>query len=145
MASATRNAKASAARERGRMLSAREINVDTCWRYQKARDDSFHSPFHLVTQSTDIIGACAASTRFYQVTSLVTNPTIVAALVHSMMPKGRLAVRFPIRNSNRETHSQSWKNENLAAGLCSTARSPFFLQRLFSRCTFRVIKTYSSV
>jgi hypothetical protein len=69
------------------MLSAREINVDTCWRYQKARDDSFHSPFHLVTQSTDIIGACAASTRFYQVTSLVTNPTIVAAIPHIRLPE----------------------------------------------------------
>jgi hypothetical protein len=48
---------------------------------------------HLIMQSTDTNRACAASTRFYQVTSLVTNPTIVAALVHILMPeKGRLAV-----------------------------------------------------
>src|SRR5271169_4560418 len=103
MAPATRNAKASAALERGRMLSAREINVDTCWRYQKARDDSFHSPFHLVTQSTDIIRACAASTRFYQVTSLVTNPTIVAAIPHIRLPeKRRLAAesRFGTESIN---------------------------------------------
>ena len=42
---------------------------------------------HLVMQSTDTNRACAASTRFYQVTSLVTNPTIVAALLHILMPK----------------------------------------------------------
>jgi hypothetical protein len=38
--------------------------------------------FLRITQSTDKNRACAASTRFYQVTSLVTNPTIVAALLH---------------------------------------------------------------
>src|SRR5271163_4725455 len=48
---------------------------------------------HLIMQSTDIIRACAASTRFYQVTSLVTNPTIVAALLHIRLPeKGGLRV-----------------------------------------------------
>src|SRR5271163_3152791 len=42
---------------------------------------------HLIMQGTDTNRACAASTRFYQVTSLVTNPTIVAALLHILMRK----------------------------------------------------------
>jgi hypothetical protein len=97
------------------MLSAREINVDTCWRYQKARDDSFHSPFHLVTQSTDIIGACAASTRFYQVTSLVTNPTIVAAIPHIRLPgKGGLGLN-PASELNSINPLSKPEERNLAA------------------------------
>jgi hypothetical protein len=53
---------------------------------------------HLIMQSTDTNRACAASTRFYQVTSLVTNPTIVAALVHILMPKNG---RFTVASQSR--------------------------------------------
>jgi hypothetical protein len=52
---------------------------------------------HLIMQSTDTNRACAASTRFYQVTSLVTNPTIVAALLHILMPEKGLHGCIPIR------------------------------------------------
>src|SRR5271163_2365520 len=52
---------------------------------------------HLIMQSTDTNRACAASTRFYQVTSLVTNPTIVAALLHILMPEKGVHGCIPIR------------------------------------------------
>jgi hypothetical protein len=68
-------------------------------------------------QSTDTNRACAASTRFYQVTSLVTNPTIVAALLHILMRKkaahgcilSRTVLEKPALEAERvKPRSRSW-------------------------------------
>jgi hypothetical protein len=75
----------------------------------------FTSLFHLVTQSTDIIRACAASTRFYQVTSLVTNPTIVAAIPHIRLPEKVGLGLNPASELNRYNPLSKPEERNLAA------------------------------
>jgi hypothetical protein len=81
----------------------------------RKRETTHYSPSHLVTQSTDKIGACAASTRFYQVTSLVTNPTIVAAIPHIRLPgKGGLGLN-PASELNSINPLSKPEERNLAA------------------------------
>src|ERR1700761_4743811 len=75
--------------------------------------------FHLFAQSTTKLRACDASSRFYQVTSLVTNPTIVAALVHSLMPYGCLP-RLP----NPGTLTEDSRSSG-----CETSEQIFALKR----------------
>jgi hypothetical protein len=111
---------------------------------QKVTHSLVVSGFHL-THSTDIIRACAASNRFYQVTSLVTNPTIVAALVHNMMPRRAARRVSQFGTFTEKSAFPTGRQKNFAEFLCTTSDSSHLLEQLSCRSTFRVIKTYSSV
>src|ERR1700722_7735031 len=101
--------------------------------YQKSRAEMTHCipwfRLHLILHSTDTNRACAASTRFYQVTSLVTNPTIVAAIVHILMPKrgGRCCV--PRRYRVREIPPLKLKGSRSVAGPWNASARCVYLQQ----------------